>query len=135
MNSANAVAMSPRELLDAARELLIKPVAGTTGLWPRATAVLIRQALEDRMTIILTKRIPGVYESSSRTKLICLQSELDDARLAQEVAHAWSALTIACHHRGYDLAPTADELQGYLETVSKLCESGSQPNSGAMKNT
>lgn len=114
--------MSPRELLDAAQELLIKPIEGTAGLWPRAAAVLIRQALEVQMTIILTKSVPGTHESSARTKLICLQSELDDEALAEEVAHAWWALTTACHHRAYDLAPTADELQGWLQTARRLTE-------------
>jgi hypothetical protein len=114
------VAMSPRELLDAAQELLTKSIEGTAGLWPRAAAVLIRQALEDQMTIILTKSVPGAHESSARTKLICLQSELDDVTLAEEVAHAWWALTAACHRRTYDLAPTADELQRWLETGRQI---------------
>lgn len=120
MTPVASTALSPRELLDAAQELLNKPIEGTAGLWPRAAAVLIRQALEDHMTIILTKSLPGVHESSARTKLICLRSELENEPLAEEVAHAWWALTTACHHRAYDLAPTADELQRWLDTSRQL---------------
>lgn len=120
MNSPASVAMSPKNLLDAAQELLARPIKGSAGLWPRAAAALIRQALEDQMTIILTRTIPGVQESSARTKLICLQSELDDRELAEEVAHAWWALTTACHHRVYELAPTAEELQRWLDTTRRL---------------
>lgn len=120
MSSPASVAMSPRDLLDAAQELLTRPIEGTAGLWPKAAAVLIRQALEDQMTIILTKSIPGVHESSARTKLICLQSMLDDQELAEAVSHAWWALTTACHHRAYDLAPSAEELQRWLNTSRRL---------------
>lgn len=120
MSAAAPVAMSPRELLDAAQALLSNPIEGTAGLWPRAAAVLIRQALEDQMTIILTRAIPGAHESSARTKLICLQSELEDSELAEEIGHAWWALTIACHHRAYDLAPTSGELQRWLSTSRQL---------------
>ena len=112
--------MSPRQLLEAARDLLSTPSSATAGLWPRAAAVLARQALEDQVTIILTKWVPGVEKSSSRTKLICLQSLLEDRDLAERVNHAWWALTTACHHRSYELPPTALELEQWMGAVEEL---------------
>lgn len=109
--------MSPRQLLDAARELMAKPSPGTVGLWPRAAAVLARQALESQITIILTKWIPGVERANARTKLICLKARMQDRELAERANHAWWALTTACHHRSYELPPTVEELQRWLGAV------------------
>lgn len=116
--------MSPRQLLGAARELMTKPSPGTVGLWPRAAAVLARQALENQMTIILTRWIPGVESANARTKLICLQARMQDRELAERANHAWWALTTACHHRSYELPPTAEELERWLGAVEELVSSG-----------
>lgn len=118
------MAMSPRELCAAARGLLSEPSAETVGLWPRASAVLARQALEDQMTIVLTKWVPGVERSPARTKLICLRQHLEDRELAERINHAWWALTGACHHRSYELPPAAVELEKWIEDVEALVGAG-----------
>ncbi len=41
--------MTPHELLDAARDLMQRPDAPFDGIWPRAAALLARQALEAAM--------------------------------------------------------------------------------------
>ena len=43
------VVMTPHELLDAARDLMQRPDAPFDGIWPRAAALLARQALEAAM--------------------------------------------------------------------------------------
>ena len=120
----NEVSMSPRGLLEAARGLLTHPTAETVGLWPRAAAVLARQALETQVTIVLTKWIPGIENANARTKLICLQARMQDRELAERVNHAWWALTTACHHRSYELAPTAVELEKWIQDVEALVSVG-----------
>jgi hypothetical protein len=47
---------------------------------------------------------------------------LGDADLAARAGHAWSALSRACHHHPYELAPTAAELQGWLAVVDALVQ-------------
>jgi hypothetical protein len=46
--------MTPEELLAAARRLIERPDAATAGVWPRAAALLTRQALEQTMA----RRLP-----------------------------------------------------------------------------
>ena len=59
---------------------------------------------------------------SMRAQLICLRTYLGDANLAARTGHAWSALSRACHHHPYELAPTAAELQSWFPVVSELIE-------------
>jgi len=55
---------------------------------------------------------------------------LDDAPLATRVSWAWSALSHACHHHGYELPPTAHELTLWLDVAEALVErAASRPRS------
>ena len=107
-------------LLDLARGLLQRADPKTAGLWPRAAAVLGRQALEAALDTYWTGRGIALGACATRPQLICLRSYLPDAPLAARVHHAWAALSDACHHHGYELAPTAGELGALLETVGEL---------------
>jgi hypothetical protein len=40
--------------------------------------------------------------------------------LAGSVAFTWGALSNACHHHVYELAPTAQELSLWADTVERL---------------
>jgi hypothetical protein len=55
-----------------------------------------------------------------RVQLIFLRTYLGDAELAGRAGHAWSALSRACHHHAYELAPTAAELEGWLVVAEEL---------------
>ena len=55
-----------------------------------------------------------------RAQLICLRTYLGDADLAARAGHAWSALSRACHHHAYELAPTATELRAWFSVVDEL---------------
>jgi hypothetical protein len=119
----------PRGLLDAAHRLLGRAEPGTAGLWPRASALLGLQALESTLLRLWTRRALDLHGCSLRTQLICLRSYLDDAPLAARAGHAWSALSRACHHHAYELAPTSTELESWLSAVGELLErvEGAQP--------
>lgn len=113
--------MTPRELLAAARRLLDQPAAGTAGLWPRACAMLIRQALETGVDAIWLAS-PGtasLARSSMRSQLTCLPAYIDPL-LAGEISYIWAALSEACHYHAYELAPTAVELADWIATVDRL---------------
>jgi hypothetical protein len=112
--------MTAAEILERATGLLRHPTEGTAGLWPRATAVLARQALEIGLDEALSAKIHGVQKAPVRVQLLCLQSYLDDVETAHEVNLAWWALSRACHHGSYELPPTAPELEGLIDVVRRF---------------
>jgi hypothetical protein len=111
------------EILERASDLLNRPTAETAGLWPRATAVLARQALERGLTESLSSLVPGIERASVRAQLLCLQTYLEDTQTAHEVNLAWWALSKACHHLSYELAPTAHELEALIGVVNRFLRS------------
>jgi hypothetical protein len=112
----------PSHLLEVADRLLRRADPATAGLWPRASALLALQALEASVRRLWERHTLEFQGCSMRTQLICLRSYLEDAPLAARTAHAWSALSRACHHHPYELAPTATELQSWYSVVKALIE-------------
>jgi hypothetical protein len=113
--------MTPTDLLAAARDIQERPAAATAGLWPRAAAFLARQALEGALAQLWesSPATAGLSRCTTRSQLACLPAVLD-ASTARQVAYVWAALTAACHHHAYELAPTAAELTGWFETLDEL---------------
>jgi hypothetical protein len=109
------------ELIRAARDLLLYSDPETAGLWPRAAALLARQALETGLDEFWMTQAPGVEDVSARAQLLCLPTYMDP-RTARKADHAWEALSRACHHHPYELAPTAAELSAWIEDVDKVLE-------------
>lgn len=113
--------MTPASLLAAARELIARTDAATLGVWPRTSALLARQALEQaiRSRWLTEPQTAGLAACSMRTQLTCLPYYLDAASAGQ-VAYAWAALSSACHYHRYELAPTAAELTSWIDDVDRL---------------
>jgi hypothetical protein len=114
--------VTTRELLYRAIDLLERPSLDTVGLWPRATAVLARQALERGLTDVLSAKVGGIQRASVRAQLLCLRIFLEDTATADEVNLAWWALSRACHHLSYELPPTAAELRALIDIVDRFVE-------------
>ena len=110
----------PRDLLDMADDLLRRSDPATAGIWPRASALLALQALEAGLLGLWERRTLDLQGCSMRAQLICLRTYLGDPNLAARTGHASSALSRACHHHPYELAPTAAELQGWFSVVREL---------------
>jgi len=113
---------APRVVLSLAREMLGRVDPDTAGLWPRASALLACRALEATVNRLWERRTLDLQGRSMRVQLICLRTYLGDADLAARAGHAWSALSRACHHHPYELAPTAAELRGWLSVVEELIQ-------------
>ncbi len=111
-----------RQLLAEVDELLGHASAGTAGFWPRAAALLTRQALEVAIATFWSKTAPGVEACSRKAQLLCLGRYLGDESLAQRAHVAWSALSGSCHYHVYDLAPTREELQAWRDSVFEVVE-------------
>ena len=78
-----------RQLLAAARIAVANPDAGLDDAWPRATALLTRQALELVIAARLVARIPEVGGLSMRVKLACL------GELGEPADVGWAAVYLA----------------------------------------
>jgi len=102
--------MTPADLLAATRDMLQRQAPTAIGGWPRAVALLTRQALEKAMEE-LWKASPttvGLCSCTMRTQLICLPTYLDHS-LSGDVNYVWAALSSACHYHPYDLTrPVSD---------------------------
>lgn len=109
-------------LVSAARDLVRNEGAATAGLWPRAAALLARQGLELAMARLWDVTAPGLEKTSTRCQLLCLGNMLNDRELGGRATLTWNSLSDACHHRVYELPPTASELNLALETVWDLAE-------------
>ena len=113
---------TPRLVLSLARGMLGRMDPDTAGLWPRASALLACRALEATVNRLWERRTLDLQGRSMRVQLICLRTYLGDADLAARTGHAWSALSRACHHHPYELAPTAAELRRWLSVVEELIQ-------------
>ena len=108
-------------LLAHARDLLERSDPSTAGIWPRATALLTRQALEGALDDLWRRRAPGVEACSAKAQLLCLPSYLHGAEaLAERVAYAWAGLSRASHQHAYELPPTSSEVIVWIEVVEQL---------------
>jgi hypothetical protein len=113
--------VTSEELLAAARRLVEHPDAGTAGVWPRAAALLARQALEQAMAGLWAGQpeADGLSDRAMRSQLLCLTAYVDED-VATRATYLWAALSRACHYHPYELAPTASELTRWLHEASEL---------------
>jgi hypothetical protein len=118
------VSLAQCSLVAVARDLLERADPMTAGIWPRATALLGRQALEAALDDLWRLRAPGLERCSARAQLLCLPFYLQgDKELAERVSYAWAGLSRACHQDAYELPPTSSELLGWLVLVDRLIAS------------
>jgi hypothetical protein len=111
-----------RELLAHARAMVERPAATTAGVWPRAAALLARQALEVALKTYWSAKSSGTEDVSMRAQLLCLEEMLRDEDAVRRAHAAWSALSRACHYHAYELAPTSEELLAWCEDVEVVIE-------------
>jgi len=121
------MASAAQDTLETARSLLRKPEARTAGLWPRAAALLARQALEMALDQYWKTKRPGLELCTTHAQLLCLREYWEDKEEAGRIHLAWIALSRACHHHPYELAPTAEELDRWFAVVDRLADRSSTP--------
>jgi hypothetical protein len=111
---------TPEALLRTAEVVMTRPDSVWGGVWPRAAALLTRQAREDGVDRVWVGRLANMRAASMKAQMICLLEYLGDRAVARRVYATWYALSNACHAHPFDLAPTAEELRGWGEVVGKL---------------
>jgi hypothetical protein len=111
---------SSAELLALAEALLHRSRPETAGLWPRASALLMRQSLEAELDAFWRcKDLEGLRGLPTHQQLICLRSYVAE-EVAGAVDSAWNSLSRACHHGAFELAPTQHELARAAREVRRL---------------
>jgi hypothetical protein len=111
---------SPGSSLQAAQAILDRPAAIRGPGWARSVVLLARQALEDALNLFWVQRAPGMERATGKSRLVSLRYYLSEPEISRRAHHTWSVLSDATHYRGYDLAPTAAELRGWLTEVGEL---------------
>jgi len=106
-------------LLAAARRLVDRSDGVVVGLWGRAAALLVRQALELVVRALYVRKAPRLRLAPLSTQMLCLSEFTADTDMARQVALAWSQLSAACHHRGYSTGPSARDLEAWIEAVER----------------
>jgi hypothetical protein len=94
-----------------AASLMTKPATGTRGLWPRASAWLLRLALEAALDRYWGAVAPSVAQCRSRRAQLLMLRQYAGPETASRAAYLWWALSRVGHHHGYELAPTVGELR------------------------
>lgn len=117
--------MTSEEMLAVAEQLVQSPHAATAGLWPRAAAVLARQALESSIREFWRHKSLALQDCTWRAQLLCLR-EFAPEELAREAIQAYNHLSRACHYRPYELQPNKDELLDWMASVRRVSR-GLQP--------
>jgi hypothetical protein len=109
--------MTVAAVLDEAQRQLDEFDPQTSGTWPHAAAVLIRQSLESTLNGFWINKAPGMQETSWRDRWQCLPAYMGERPEARAADFAWTALSQVCHHRAYEVGLTADELRAHLVTA------------------
>jgi hypothetical protein len=62
---------------------------------------------------------PAMTDCPMRSQLICLRGYIR-TDLAARTSHLWWTLSRACHHHAYELAPSAQELERWLDETDTV---------------
>ena len=99
-------------VLDEAERHLDEFDPHTSGAWPHAAAVLIRQSLESTLNGFWSTRAPGMLgrRAGATAGCACPPTWATSPRRARPTSPG-RALSQACHHRAYEVGLTQDELR------------------------
>ncbi|WP_083889597.1 hypothetical protein [Nocardia pneumoniae] len=112
---------SVAERLETADLLLAGAVTDAGGLWSRATAWILRIALEQAVDELWLRLAPALIRCPMRAQLIALRA-FAGPDVAARVAVLWAALSRAAHHHDYELAPSVTDLRRWREQTLALAE-------------
>lgn len=93
------------------------PAAGA--VWSRATAWILRIALEQSVDELWARTEPDLARCPMRAQLLALRV-LADPPVAARTAALWTALSHAAHHHDSELAPGVSELRRWREDTARI---------------
>ncbi|MGQ4600466.1 hypothetical protein [Nocardia sp. R6R-6] len=107
------------ERLETVDLLLAGSVTDAGGLWSRATAWILRIALEQAVDELWSRQAPALIRCPMRAQLIALRA-FAGPDVAARVAVLWATLSRAAHHHDYELAPSVTDLRRWREQTLAL---------------
>ncbi|MBH0775803.1 hypothetical protein [Nocardia bovistercoris] len=108
-----------RERFEAVDRLLDGEVTDAGGVWSRATAWILRLALEQSVDELWSRLAPELMRCPMRAQLLALRT-FTDVDTAARVSTVWVALSRAAHHHDYELAPSVTELRRWREQAEAI---------------
>lgn len=119
--AAGSARPSLAERFAAADQLLAGSVTDAGGVWSRATAWILRLAVEQAVDELWARRAPALVRCPMRAQLLALRLHAGPD-LAARVAAVWTALSRAAHHHDYELAPAVTDLRRWREQAEELAD-------------
>lgn len=107
------------ERLAAADRLLDGSVTAAGGVWSRATAWILRIALEQAVDDLWSRTEPELARCPMRAQLLALRV-VTDPFTAARIAALWTSLSHATHHHDYELAPGVTELRRWRDDTARI---------------
>ncbi|MEU1986271.1 hypothetical protein [Nocardia sp. NPDC019395] len=107
------------ERLAVVDRLLDGSVSAAGSVWSRATAWILRIALEQSVDDLWARTEPGLARCPMRAQLLALRV-IADPPTAARTAALWTALSHAAHHHDYELAPGVGELRRWREDTERI---------------
>lgn len=98
-------------------------LSGSTSIdsWPRCATWLIRLALESALRALWQTQRPAVATCSTRAQLLALV-KVRGPDVQRRATELWITLSRAAHHHHYELAPSAQEIHGWLRDARELAD-------------
>jgi hypothetical protein len=93
------------------------PAAGA--VWSRATAWILRIALEQSVDDLWSRTEPALARCPMRAQLLALRV-IAGPPTAARTAALWTALSHAAHHHDHELAPGVGELRRWREDTERI---------------
>lgn len=111
--------VNAEERADIAEALLTHSSGAPEGVWPRATAWVLRLSLEEALRSLWRSVAPQLEACPMRAQLLAL-TKFVNPNVAQSVRALWHALSRVAHHHAYELAPTATELRTWQRETRRI---------------
>lgn len=89
------------------------------GMWPRASAWMLRIAVEQAIQELWRAVSPQMERVTLRAQLLVLPKYIGE-EAAGEARLLWSELSATAHHNDYELAPAIQELRRWQEAAERV---------------
>ncbi|MGW6698240.1 hypothetical protein [Nocardia sp. NPDC055049] len=89
------------------------------GMWPRASAWMLRIAMEQAIRELWRAVSPKMERVTVRAQLLVLPKYIGE-EAAGEARLLWSELSTTAHHNDYQLAPAVEELRRWQEAAERV---------------
>lgn len=108
-------------LLTADRLLAGHHLGATPADRHRGASLALRTALEIAVNRTLGARVPGLADTTTRAKMLCLRcyTTVGTARRTNAV---WQHLCLGCHYHQYEIGPTRDQVRTWRTEVGELVQ-------------